>query len=80
MEQRLSAPLLDESLVQAILATERFFHEPIPTVPFPTWEVLLQPLPRCAFPTNVPTNFLALDPLVLLNFLMLGSKNIRKRI
>ncbi|MGD0060065.1 MAG: hypothetical protein ABSD58_11675 [Verrucomicrobiia bacterium] len=74
------SPWMEATLVQAVLALKRFLHETIPTVSFPIGEMILHPLPRRAFPTNVPTDLLAFDPLVLLYFLLLGSNNISERI
>jgi hypothetical protein len=71
---------MDAKLVQATLGTNRFFDRPVPVVLLPTREVFLQPLLRGAFPTNVPAYFFALDPLVLLYFLLLGSKHISERV
>jgi hypothetical protein len=71
---------LDVKLVQAFLAAKRLLNEPIPTVPLPVGEVFMHPLPRGTIPTNVPAYLLALDPLVLLDFLLLGPKHVSQRI
>jgi hypothetical protein len=71
---------MDVKLVQAFLAAKRLLDEPIPTVLLPTGEVFMHPLPRGTFPADVPAYLLALDPLVLLDFLLLGPKYFSQRI
>ena len=71
---------VDATLVQVLLDVKRLLDEPVPPILLPAGEVFLQPLPRRALPTNVPAQLLAFDPLVLLNFLLLGPKNISQRI
>src|SRR5438093_52128 len=51
-----------------------------PTVAFPAREMFVNPLRGGLVPTDVVTKFLAFDPLVLVNFLLLGPNNLRKRV
>src|ERR1043166_759938 len=62
------------------LVAQRFLHGAIPPKTFPIGKILLHPLPRGTFPTDVTTGLLAFDPLILFNFLRLGPNNFRQRI